>query len=74
MRLSGSESALELAPAHGVGRSRDQSPLTYDVPTASLIAGLVNMRDRIQTVGGMMEITPRRGRGTSVRGSVPIVA
>lgn len=35
-------------------------------------AGLINMRDRIQTVGGTVEITAVKDRGTSVRGSVPI--
>ena len=31
-------------------------------------SGLVNMRDRIEAVGGSLEVTARRGRGTSVRG------
>jgi len=35
-------------------------------------SGLVNMRDRIEAVGGVVEITGRRGRGTSVRGRVPV--
>jgi signal transduction histidine kinase len=35
-------------------------------------SGLVNMRDRIETVGGVVEITGRQGRGTSVRGRVPV--
>jgi len=34
-------------------------------------SGLVNMRDRIEAVGGVVEVTARRGRGTSVRGRVP---
>ncbi len=40
--------------------------------TSSGGAGLINMRDRIQTVGGAVEITSNKGRGTSVRGNVPI--
>jgi signal transduction histidine kinase len=35
-------------------------------------SGLDNMRDRIEAVGGELAVTSRRGRGTSVRGSVPI--
>jgi signal transduction histidine kinase len=35
-------------------------------------SGLINMRDRIEAVGGELAVTSRRGRGTSVRGSVPI--
>ena len=35
-------------------------------------SGVVNMRDRIEAVGGVLEVTGRRGRGTSVRGRVPV--
>ncbi len=35
-------------------------------------SGLVNMRDRIEAVGGVLEVTARRGRGTSVRGRVRV--
>ncbi|HTP21328.1 MAG TPA: sensor histidine kinase [Solirubrobacteraceae bacterium] len=35
-------------------------------------SGLMNMRDRIEAVGGVVEVTGRRGRGTSVRGRVPV--
>jgi signal transduction histidine kinase len=34
--------------------------------------GLTTMRDRIEAVGGELEISAARGRGTSVRGSVPV--
>ena len=34
--------------------------------------GLVNMRDRIEAIGGTLTITTRRGRGTTVRGCVPV--
>ncbi len=40
--------------------------------TAQRGSGLINMRDRIEAVGGELAVTSRRGRGTSVRGSVPI--
>ena len=35
-------------------------------------SGLANMRDRIEAVGGVVEITGRRAGGTSVRGRVPV--
>jgi signal transduction histidine kinase len=35
-------------------------------------SGLINMRDRADAVGGAIEVTARRGRGTSVCGSVPV--
>ena len=35
-------------------------------------SGLINMRDRIEAVGGELAVTSRRGRGTAVRGSVPV--
>jgi signal transduction histidine kinase len=35
-------------------------------------SGLMNMRDRIEAVGGVVEVTARRGRGASVRGRVPV--
>jgi signal transduction histidine kinase len=34
--------------------------------------GLINMRDRMETVGGALTVASREGRGTTVRGSVPI--
>jgi signal transduction histidine kinase len=33
--------------------------------------GLINMRDRIEAVGGTLSVTSRPGRGTTVRGCVP---
>jgi signal transduction histidine kinase len=35
-------------------------------------SGLVNMRDRVEAVGGRLTITSRRGCGSSVEGQVPI--
>jgi signal transduction histidine kinase len=37
-------------------------------------AGLVNMRDRVESVGGELRIRSAPGRGTTVRGSVPLAA
>ncbi len=44
----------------------------YDASKPSLGSGLINMRDRVQTVGGTVEIVSRKGRGTTVRGCVPV--
>jgi signal transduction histidine kinase len=35
-------------------------------------SGLIGLRDRLEAVGGELSVTSRRGRGTSVRGSVPV--
>jgi signal transduction histidine kinase len=35
-------------------------------------SGLINMRDRVEAVGGTVTVVSSFGRGTSVRGSVPI--
>ena len=45
----------------------------FDSAQAPAGAGLINMRDRIDTVGGAVEVVSRPGHGTVVRGSVPIV-
>jgi signal transduction histidine kinase len=50
------------------------SGIGFDAEQRSAGAGLINMRDRIQTVGGTLEIASRTGRGTTVRGSVPIAS
>ena len=45
----------------------------FDPRNDRLGSGLVNMRDRIEAVGGVVEVSGRRGRGTSVRGRVATV-
>jgi signal transduction histidine kinase len=61
--------------------SRDGPHLTFEVHDTGVGfdpddgeagSGLVNMRDRIEAVGGVLEVTGRRGRGASVRGRVPV--
>jgi signal transduction histidine kinase len=44
----------------------------FDPSQNGLGSGVVNMRDRIEAVGGVLEVKGRRGRGTSVRGRVPV--
>ena len=48
------------------------SGVGFNPRTAQRGSGLVNMRDRIEAVGGELAVTSRRGRGTAVRGSVPV--
>jgi signal transduction histidine kinase len=47
----------------GIGFDPDRAPAGH---------GLMNMRDRIEAVGGTLEVNSRRGRGTTVRGCVPV--
>jgi signal transduction histidine kinase len=48
------------------------SGVGFDPNAARPGNGLINMRDRIEAIGGMLRVTARRGRGTSVRGRVPV--
>jgi len=48
------------------------SGIGFDPDGAPPGNGLINMRDRIEAIGGTLEVTARRGRGTSVRGRVPV--
>jgi signal transduction histidine kinase len=43
----------------------------FDTRAASPGAGLTNVRDRIETVGGRIDIVSARMRGTTVSGVVP---
>jgi signal transduction histidine kinase len=44
----------------------------FDRARARAGSGLVNMHDRIEAVGGTLDVSAQRGRGTSVQGSVPL--
>ena len=44
----------------------------FEPDAASDGAGLTNMRDRIEAVGGHLTITSSPGHHTSVRGAVPV--
>ncbi|HUA45216.1 MAG TPA: sensor histidine kinase [Solirubrobacteraceae bacterium] len=43
----------------------------FDANQVRAGSGLVNMRDRIEAVGGTLQIRSGKGRGVAVRGSVP---
>ena len=46
----------------------------FDVATAAKGSGLTNMSDRLQALGGDVAVTSAPGRGTSLAGSLPLVA
>ena len=43
----------------------------FDVKTAESGAGLTNVRDRIESLGGRVDVVSSPGRGTTVTGAVP---
>jgi len=44
----------------------------FDTTTAKQGAGLANMRDRADALGGVVEVTSHPGTGTLVRGTLPV--
>jgi signal transduction histidine kinase len=46
----------------------------FDAGTAKKGAGLTNMSDRLDALGGGVEIESKPGGGTSLRGRVPVLA
>jgi signal transduction histidine kinase len=46
----------------------------FDTETAKKGAGLTNMSDRVDALGGTVEVTSRPGAGTRVRGALPVQA
>jgi signal transduction histidine kinase len=44
----------------------------FDVVTAKQGAGLANMRDRADALGGLVEVTSQPGIGTLIRGTLPV--
>lgn len=52
-------------------RIRDDG-VGFDPSAARMGAGLTNMRDRLEALGGVLEITSRPDAGTTVTGRVPV--
>jgi signal transduction histidine kinase len=46
----------------------------FDVSAGRTGVGMVNMRDRIGAVGGMLWVDSSAGEGTTVSGTVPVDA
>jgi signal transduction histidine kinase len=44
----------------------------FDVDTTPRGAGLQNMADRVEAVGGSLEVTSTPGRGTTITGRIPV--
>ena len=44
----------------------------FDIASVRKGAGLTNMGDRVEALGGRVEIASRRGAGTTLRGEVPV--
>ena len=46
----------------------------FDVATAKRGAGLTNMQDRLDALGGSLRMESRRGEGTNVQARIPVLA
>jgi signal transduction histidine kinase len=44
----------------------------FDTASTKPGAGLVNMRDRLDALGGVVEVTSQPGAGTRISGSLPV--
>ncbi len=45
----------------------------FDPDSARLGSGLINLRDRIDAIGGQVEVTSAPGQGTTVEGRIPLL-
>jgi signal transduction histidine kinase len=48
--------------------------LGFDVTTTKAGSGLTNMADRLEALGGSFQVMSKPGEGTTVTGSIPVVA
>ena len=72
---AGEDASARSPCARRAGSSASRFATPVSASTLARIAGAtgcVNMRDRIEAIGGTLTITTRRGRGTTVRGCVPV--
>ncbi len=46
----------------------------FDAATVRKGAGLTNMSDRVDAIGGALEVTSTPGSGTTVRGAIDVTA
>ncbi|MGA7987841.1 MAG: sensor histidine kinase [Candidatus Dormiibacterota bacterium] len=67
-----SEVAVRLHQSEGtLAFEVDDDGAGFDAATVRKGAGLTNMSDRLDAVGGSLEVTSQPGAGTSVRGALP---
>jgi signal transduction histidine kinase len=72
---AGTAATMTITLAREPGRLRfafDDDGAGFEPSNASDGIGLVSMRDRIGAVGGEVEVSSAPGRGTSIRGFVPV--
>ena len=75
VKHAGAGASMTVRLAREPGRIRfafDDGGAGFDPSGASDGIGLVSMRDRIGAVGGEVEVSSSPGRGTSIRGFVPV--
>jgi signal transduction histidine kinase len=66
VKVNGSDSKLTFEVSdNGLG---------FDAASVKRGAGLTNMTDRIDALGGSLEMSSTPGRGTRIRGSLPALA
>ena len=71
-REPGAASGSPVRASHTVTFEVRDRGTGFDLKDDNQGTGLVNMRDRIEAVGGRLSLTSVRDRGTVVRGSVAI--
>ena len=55
----------------GIGFLFDDDGAGFDQRTVTFGSGLTNIRDRVGSLGGVVQITSSVGHGTTIRGSIP---
>jgi signal transduction histidine kinase len=75
VKHAGPEPAASVSLWHDGAQLRflvDDSGVGFDAEISTLGNGLTNMRDRMDAIGGTLEVDSRSGEGTSIHGAVPI--
>jgi signal transduction histidine kinase len=70
---AGADVTINLAPHRdGIAFAIADDGAGFDADTESTGLGLLNMRDRIDALGGQLDIVSVTGHGTTVHGVVPV--
>ena len=80
--LEALQNIAKYADANGatIHLGRSNGDLTFEVaddgrgfdPATAVGSGLTNMRDRVEAIGGVLEVSSVPGSGTTIRGRVPV--